>query len=365
MGAGICEHKKLRRYCKICGGAGLCPHGQYKYSCKECRGSQVCEHGKDKHKCRLCHPELKKPECEHGKDARKCKDCSPQMFCEHDQLSRLCRQCHPDLPARGRPKKDENELKQPRRRSNEGDRIDETPRKRGRPAGSTNKKRYYKPILAQEFDQIPLPHHFDETDIGGDGDETESEPELESRSRGGIKNPRKAPAKRGLRKAANSSTEAAVGQILADMSQTVAGSGMSSTPGKRTRGRPPKNSQPAAQESETGAPQAEEGGTGGTGAPTQEEGSSGGGQRVLVVVATTIAQEAQAQAEGQEPESSDPPAETQQDSGDRAQGEQAAPQAASASAVESANVSQMQGHEVATPQSPWTPAPFTPSGLQE
>eukprot|EP00606_Chrysophyceae_sp_TOSAG23-5_P000686 GSChrysophyteH2.ASY1.ANO1.1554.1 assembled CDS len=38
-----CEHGRVKRYCKECGGSGLCEHGRQKSRCKECGGSGICE----------------------------------------------------------------------------------------------------------------------------------------------------------------------------------------------------------------------------------------------------------------------------------------------------------------------------------
>ena len=35
----ICEHAKLRNFCKECGGGGICEHRRNKFYCKECGGN--------------------------------------------------------------------------------------------------------------------------------------------------------------------------------------------------------------------------------------------------------------------------------------------------------------------------------------
>jgi hypothetical protein len=50
----ICEHKKRKTLCKVCGGGSLCPHKKQKQTCRECGGSSLCDHSKQKSKCKQC-----------------------------------------------------------------------------------------------------------------------------------------------------------------------------------------------------------------------------------------------------------------------------------------------------------------------
>ena len=40
-GVVCCEHGRLKRQCKECGGSAICEHGRRKYECKECGGSGI------------------------------------------------------------------------------------------------------------------------------------------------------------------------------------------------------------------------------------------------------------------------------------------------------------------------------------
>ena len=79
----ICEHGRLRTFCKECGGAGLCEHGRYRGRCKECRSGMVCEHGLPHTTCKECRggagssPRLpKRPrECVEGVQWAQCDEC--------------------------------------------------------------------------------------------------------------------------------------------------------------------------------------------------------------------------------------------------------------------------------------------------
>lgn len=69
----MCEHGRVKYFCKECGGKGICEHGKNKSYCKECGGSQVCKHGKSKYFCKECSG---KGICEHGNNKFICKECS-------------------------------------------------------------------------------------------------------------------------------------------------------------------------------------------------------------------------------------------------------------------------------------------------
>ena len=42
----ICEHGRIRKQCKECGGASVCKHGRQRPHCKGCGGASICEHGR-------------------------------------------------------------------------------------------------------------------------------------------------------------------------------------------------------------------------------------------------------------------------------------------------------------------------------
>ena len=53
----ICEHEKIKVFCKECGGSQICEHGKRRSFCVDCGGSQVCKHKKQKHNCSKCREE--------------------------------------------------------------------------------------------------------------------------------------------------------------------------------------------------------------------------------------------------------------------------------------------------------------------
>ena len=103
-----CEHGKIKKYCKECGGVSICEHKRIKYTCKECGGSAVCQHGKQKTQCKECggsalceHNNFKKickdckgsALCEHGNQKRQCKECGGSALCKHGKQKSACREC--------------------------------------------------------------------------------------------------------------------------------------------------------------------------------------------------------------------------------------------------------------------------------
>ncbi len=99
-GYNLCEHKKERRICKICGnGTGLCEHNKDKYSCTICRsGSSYCEHDRIKSVCKIC---IGGSICKHSKVKSKCKLCCNGLgsFCIHGKIKCLCNICGIDGPS--------------------------------------------------------------------------------------------------------------------------------------------------------------------------------------------------------------------------------------------------------------------------
>jgi hypothetical protein len=90
-GKNICEHGRLKRLCKDCGGSSICEHGRRRIQCKYCGGSSVCQHGRRKYDCRDCAINTV---CEHGCVKLLCKDCvGASAFCEHGRRKNRCKEC--------------------------------------------------------------------------------------------------------------------------------------------------------------------------------------------------------------------------------------------------------------------------------
>ena len=51
----LCEHKKQKAFCLICGGSAYCEHKIQKAACKDCGGSSICEHECLKSHCKQCN----------------------------------------------------------------------------------------------------------------------------------------------------------------------------------------------------------------------------------------------------------------------------------------------------------------------
>ena len=88
--AQMCEHNKIRSFCKECGGSQICEHGKIKSRCKKCGGSQICEHGKRKGICKECGGSQI---CEHNKIRSCCKECGGSQICEHKKIRTFCKEC--------------------------------------------------------------------------------------------------------------------------------------------------------------------------------------------------------------------------------------------------------------------------------
>ena len=43
-----CEHNRIKKDCKECGGSGICEHNRRKRNCKDCGGSGICVHNRHK-----------------------------------------------------------------------------------------------------------------------------------------------------------------------------------------------------------------------------------------------------------------------------------------------------------------------------
>jgi len=83
----ICEHQRIRRECKDCG--GFCEHQRWRSTCKDCGGSAFCEHQRIRRTCKECGGSAI---CEQ-RIRRTCKDCGGSAFCEHQRIRRTCKDC--------------------------------------------------------------------------------------------------------------------------------------------------------------------------------------------------------------------------------------------------------------------------------
>ena len=93
-GSSICEHNRMRNTCKDCGGASICEHNRVRSTCKECSGSQICEHNRIRSKCKECGGSQI---CEHRRRRHDCKECSGSQICEHNKHKHSCKDCSPIL----------------------------------------------------------------------------------------------------------------------------------------------------------------------------------------------------------------------------------------------------------------------------
>uniref|UniRef100_A0A0G4GJT7 Uncharacterized protein n=1 Tax=Chromera velia CCMP2878 TaxID=1169474 RepID=A0A0G4GJT7_9ALVE len=50
----VCEHGRIRRRCRECGGSGICEHGRQCTHCRDCGGSQICEDDRQRNNCPQC-----------------------------------------------------------------------------------------------------------------------------------------------------------------------------------------------------------------------------------------------------------------------------------------------------------------------
>ena len=71
-GPTLCEHQRVRRRCKDCGGSGLCEHQRVRSKCKDCGGSSFCQHQRLRRQCKDCGGG---GICEHQRQRGHCKDC--------------------------------------------------------------------------------------------------------------------------------------------------------------------------------------------------------------------------------------------------------------------------------------------------
>lgn len=52
----MCEHDRVRSFCRDCGGSQICEHDKRRSKCKLCGGGSICEHQKVKSACNICDP---------------------------------------------------------------------------------------------------------------------------------------------------------------------------------------------------------------------------------------------------------------------------------------------------------------------
>ena len=130
-----CEHGKVKRLCKVCGGSHLCQHEMNRYFCVACKGAGICEHSKRFNACKICknkpisdrvtlaaylesmfsdsaqagsgvQTEQTAPakrarlehsggpqKCEHGKVKGLCKVCGGSQICQHGRRRYGCVDC--------------------------------------------------------------------------------------------------------------------------------------------------------------------------------------------------------------------------------------------------------------------------------
>ena len=91
-GEGFCHHDKRIENCKKCGKRYFCSHGRKKISCKICKGSSICEHGKRKQYCKECDGISL---CKHNRQKYHCLDCKGKGICIHKKTRWKCNICRP------------------------------------------------------------------------------------------------------------------------------------------------------------------------------------------------------------------------------------------------------------------------------
>ena len=89
-GSQICDHGRIRSFCKECGGGGICEHGKQRSQCKECGGNSFCEHGIRKDRCKECGGNSF---CKHNKRKEFCKECGGSQICAHGRIRSVCKEC--------------------------------------------------------------------------------------------------------------------------------------------------------------------------------------------------------------------------------------------------------------------------------
>ncbi len=96
LGNGICKHLKRITCCVDCGGGSLCFHGILRTNCKHCGKNylnRICKHGKKKYQCIQCGNGTQI--CIHLKRKSVCKECNGSEICQHKKQIRTCLICSP------------------------------------------------------------------------------------------------------------------------------------------------------------------------------------------------------------------------------------------------------------------------------
>lgn len=87
-----CEHLKMKKQCRDCGGSSFCEHSRQKHYCIICKGIEHCnKHGKTR--CKECNFKTINIKCEHGKRKRDCVDCKGVNICKHGRIKYTCKEC--------------------------------------------------------------------------------------------------------------------------------------------------------------------------------------------------------------------------------------------------------------------------------
>lgn len=83
-----CEHNKIKRQCKECGGVSICIHNKHKSICRECDGVSICIHNKRKSYCKECGGGSI---CIHNKRKSQCKECYFKLYLVHLERKQINR----------------------------------------------------------------------------------------------------------------------------------------------------------------------------------------------------------------------------------------------------------------------------------
>ena len=86
----LCEHKKQKSRCEVCGGSGFCRHRKRIENCNECGKKYFCIHRRKKNSCKMCTGSCI---CIHGKRRQYCKECGGSSLCIHNRQRYHCYEC--------------------------------------------------------------------------------------------------------------------------------------------------------------------------------------------------------------------------------------------------------------------------------
>ena len=90
--------------CRVCTGGKckhngtLCDHGRVLRVCKECGGNLICVHGRRRERAAVARSAAVQRQagsgiCVHGRERRRCKDCSGSDIREHRRVRLRCKVC--------------------------------------------------------------------------------------------------------------------------------------------------------------------------------------------------------------------------------------------------------------------------------